>query len=251
MAEAKRQRFLTVYDLAIGDSPVRLSRCPPLSLIVVLPPFCVVILSAIEVRKSRRQPALKTDAKNRKAPRANHPRGFFQPSPGSKRTWRLAARNSAGNYLPPTLCSVVHLPSTTLYSVMPPFFRSPFASYARCAAVTAGMSVFASTGRYFAGSVEFAFFIAAKSAIAPSYAYGEYVCTSSLKRFLYFATYSLPPGISLIGRPASDATVPFAASPAIDRKVGVLTISPAISGAFMPSDFICLTIGAACESAPP
>jgi hypothetical protein len=36
--------------------------------------------------------------------------------------------NLSRTQTPPTLCNVVHLPSTTLYSVIPPFFRSPFAS---------------------------------------------------------------------------------------------------------------------------
>src|SRR5262249_18639237 len=132
-----------------------------------------------------------------------------------------------------------------------PFFRSPRESYASSDVVTAGLLVFARYGRYFAGSVEFAVFMAVNIAIAPSYAYGEDVCTSLPNRFLYFSTESLPPRIWSSGRPASEATVPFAASPAIFRKVGVWTISPPISGALMPSDFICLTIGAACESAPP
>ena len=37
--------------------------------------------------------------------------------------------SSAEDHFAPTLCSTVHWPLTTLYIVMPPFFRSPFASY--------------------------------------------------------------------------------------------------------------------------
>lgn len=90
------------------------------------------------------------------------------PATNASRAVRIKSRERLEPYFPPTLCNVVHFPPTTLYSVIPPFFRSPFESYARCFAVTPCMSVFARNGRYFAGSVELAAFIALNIAIAPS-----------------------------------------------------------------------------------
>lgn len=34
----------------------------------------------------------------------------------------------SGNYFVPTVCSAVHLPFATLYTVTPPYFRSPRSS---------------------------------------------------------------------------------------------------------------------------
>ncbi len=57
-------------------------------------------------------------------------------------------------------------------------------SYAMLGADTPLIDTLPRYGVYTFGSVEFASFIAVSSAIVPSYEYGEYVITSSLKRAL-------------------------------------------------------------------
>src|SRR6185312_3363668 len=74
--------------------------------------------------------------------------------------------------LPPTfIASGTKAPSLTVYSVIAPFLVSPCSSNSTLA-VMPSYEILESSGRYLAGSVEFAFCIAAISVIAASYEYG-------------------------------------------------------------------------------
>lgn len=65
-----------------------------------------------------------------KATRPNGPVAFSHESrnDASRRRPRVTSHRAA--YFPPMLFSGFQSPFSTLYIVMPPFFRSPFASYA-------------------------------------------------------------------------------------------------------------------------
>ena len=81
-----------------------------------------------------------------------------------------AAAGAAASFsvLPPTfIANGTSAPSLTVYSVIAPFLVSPCSSNSTFA-VMPSYEIYESSGRYFAGSVEFAFCIAAISVIAAS-----------------------------------------------------------------------------------